>query len=312
MVEESILARPRPARSRGEIRRPGRGLVEVIVIVGILGFAALAVMMALPRGRETSRMAGCQNNLMHLGVGLQMYHQASRHYPSVPSLGGSGGDGPIKAMLDALLIPDLLELRDPAKPPKASQSPPRGTRVPGLACPSDPYAMVRSSRPIISYRANTGDDPGGLGGPFQPGREMTSAEIEAADGLSYTAAFAERLTGDGRDGQPSPPNYATSPGPVTLGGCPRSPRESWRGDAGADWAEASWRSSLYSHALTPNATPSCIAEGGRTGLMGASSGHVNRVNTLMMDGSLRVIIPSIDPRIWSGLGTVGRPPDPAP
>ena len=39
-------------------------------------------------------------------------------------------------------------------------------------------------------------------------------------------------------------------------------------------------------------------------MMGASSGHVDRVNVLMMDGSLRAITPSIDPKVWGSLGTV--------
>lgn len=288
-------------------RRPGRGLVEVIVVVAILGFAGLWVLMALPRGRETARMAGCQKNLMHLGVGLQMYHQLAGHYPEVPSPLGPGGDGPIKAMLDALVVPDLLELQDPAKPPKPSQSPPRGSRVPGLACPSDPNAMGSSTLPVVSYRANTGNDPAGKGGPFEPGRAITSSRIEAADGLAYTAGFAERSVGDRRDGEPTPWNYATSPASLNRGGCPELPADRWRGDAGSDWFEASWRSTLYGHLLVPNASRSCIAEDGRTGLMGASSGHVNRVNVLMMDGSLKVVSPSIDPKIWEAMGTVGTP-----
>ena len=99
-----------------------------------------------------------------------MYHQATSHYPTVPALAGSTDDGPIKAMLDSLVIPDLLDLRDPSIPLKPGQPPPTGLRVPGLACPSDPNAMIARSLPIISYRANTGDDVRGLGGPFQPGR----------------------------------------------------------------------------------------------------------------------------------------------
>ena len=39
--------------------------------------------------------------------------------------------------------------------------------------------------------------------------------------------------------------------------------------------------------------------------MGASSGHANRVNVLMMDGSLRGVTPTIDPKVWQAMGTVG-------
>ena len=288
-------------------RRAGRGIVEVVAVVGIVGFFAVLAMMALPRGRETSRMVSCQRSLMQVGVGLQLYHQGARHYPTVPPLGSKGGEGPIKVLLESLAIPDLLDLSDPSKPPKPGQASPAGLRVPGLTCPSDPNAMGRPALALISYRANTGDDPAGLGGPFQPGRAMTSEQVEAADGLAYTAAFAERLVGDGRDGHPDPANYGLTPGPVDFGGCVEIPADRWRGDAGSDWAEASWRSTLYSHAPLPNAARSCVAEDGRTAWMGASSGHVNRINVLMMDGSVKGVTPTIDPKIWAGLGSVGIP-----
>ncbi len=287
-------------------RRRGLGVVEVIVIFAIMGFVAILFLMSLPRGRESARMATCQRNLMQIGHGLALYHQLQRHYPTVPALGGREGDSPLKAMLDSFAVPDLLELHDPSNPPKASQAPPSGIRVPGLACPSDPNAMTGPSSAVVSYRANAGDDRAGLDGPFAPGRTTTSAEVEAADGQGYTAAVAERLVGDGKDRHPALQNYARVPGPVPPAGCPRTPADRWQGDAGASWAEASWRSTLYNHTMTPDAPASCIAEDGKTAAIGASSGHVHRVNVLMMDGSLRVVSPSIDPKIWAGMGTVGR------
>jgi hypothetical protein len=292
-------------RRIGPDRRYGRGAIEVIVVAGIIGFALLLVLMALPRGRETSRMAGCQNNLRLIGIGLQMYHQANRHYPGVAPLVGPAGDGPIKAMLDAFVIPDLLELRDLTKPPKPSQAPPRGTRVPGLSCLSDMNTTAGHFASTVSYRACTGDNPGGRGGVFEPGRLLTSAEIEAADGLGFTAAFAERLVGDGQDRRQDTWNYATCPGPVGERGCPEATPDRWRGDAGSDWAEAAWRSTLYNHTLAPNAGPSCIATDRRSALMGASSGHPNRINVLLMDASLRGVTPTIDLKVWRALGTVG-------
>ena len=277
------------------------------MVVGILGFAAVLVLMALPRGREASRLVSCQKNLKQIGDGLQLYHQLYQHYPTVPELSDSVVDGPIKTMLDAFVIPDFNELGNKSEPPKPTRHPAKGSRVPGLACVSDPNAMADPFAPTISYRANTGDDPSGLGGPFQPGRVMTSTRIEAADGLSYTAGFAERLVGDGRDRQPALWNYATSPGPIGEGGCPGAPSDRWKGDAGTDWAEGSWRSTLYNHILAPNASPSCLSEDRRTARMGASSSHINRVNVLMMDGSLRGITPTIDPTVWRAMGTVGEP-----
>ncbi|WP_435005810.1 DUF1559 domain-containing protein [Tundrisphaera lichenicola] len=277
----------------------------MIVVVGLLAFFLMWVFIALPQGREKSRMVGCQQNLMQIGKGLELYHQANRRFPSVPELGTRAGTSPIQAMLEGLVLPDLTGISDTKTPPKPTTAPPRGTRVPGLACPSDSNAMAGLFDGPISYRANTGASTSGQGGPFAPGRSTSIPEVEAADGLAYTASFAERLVGNGRDGQPARENYARPLGPIGPDGCPSLGDDLWKGDAGSDWAEASWRSTLYGHALTPNATPSCIAEDGRTAAIGASSAHPNRVNVLMLDGSLRGITPTIDPKIWRAMGTIG-------
>jgi type II secretory pathway pseudopilin PulG len=286
-------------------RRYGRGPVEVMVVAGIGAFALMIVLVALPKGRESARMATCQKNLMQIGVGLQMYQQAQGHYPTVPNRNGTTGDSPILALFNAFVVPDLLEMKDPSNAPKPSRTPPRGTRVPGLTCPSDSNAFGGPTFPYISYRANTGDSSAGVGGPFQPGRTFTSGEIERADGLSFTAAYAERLVGDRRDGSPASCDYATSPGPIVEAKCPECSLNRWRGDAGSDWAESSWKSTLYNHVLTPNALRSCIADDDRSALMGASSSHVDRINVLMMDGSLKGVTPTIAPKVWQALGTVG-------
>jgi len=278
--------------------------------VGVVGFGLVCLLVSLPRWRETARMAGCQQNLMRIGVGLQLYHQAARRYPTVPTLGGSVGDSPFKAMLDSLALPDFLELKDPGSKPKPTVAAARGVRVPGLSCPSDPHAMTRLFNAPISYRGNAGDTPDGLHGPFEPGRVVTAAGVEAADGLSFTAAFAERLVGDGRDDHPAPINYASTPGPV--GGLDNSIGP-WRGDAGSDWAEAAWRSTLYNHALMPGSpAPSRIAVDGGTAAIGASSAHPNRINVLLLDGSLRVVTPTINPDVWRALATTGVESAPTP
>jgi type II secretory pathway pseudopilin PulG len=309
MIQFLTLKKPgirKFCRSRLEIRRRyGRGPVELIVVTGIIAFALMIVLVSLPKGRESARLAGCQKNMMQIGLGLQMYHQAQGRFPTVATLGGSTGDSPIQALFDAFVIPDLLELQDPSKPPRPSQVPPRASRVPGLTCPSDSNAVGGPTSPFNSYRANTGDSPAGFGGPFQPGRSIDSDQIQRADGLSFTAAYAERLVGDHHDGTATPCDYAVLPGPISEANCPDCPLDLWRGDAGAAWADSSWKSSLYSHVLTPNAAKSCIAEDSRTALMGASSEHVNRVNVLMMDGSLKGVTPGIHPKVWQALGTVG-------
>ena len=296
---------------RGSTRR-GLGGVEVIVIVALVGFLVLCVLIVLPKGRETSRMAGCQRNLMRIGVAAQLYEQANRRYPTVPPLGDpAGGDSPVHAMLKALTIPDFLDLREATQPPKPSEAPGIGARVAGLVCPSDPQSGSRIITAALSYRANVGDRTDGSNGPFSPGALAGSSTVEAADGLSFTAGFAERLIGTGRNGEPRPMNYALVRGTVAEPcDLSRGDDRRWRGDAGTSWAEPGWRSAAYGHVTAPNASMTCVADDGRTATMTAGSAHPGRINVWMLDGSLRGVTPSIHLSVWRAMGSVGSPPPP--
>jgi hypothetical protein len=267
--------------------------------------------MALPRGRETARLAACEKNLMQIGIALAVYDQAVGHLPLVPALGGGGTDrrdGPLVTLLEGLGLVDFAELTDAKHPPpKQPGLLPSERPIPGFVCPSDLNAQGDRFPAPISYRATTGDTPDGQGGAFAPGRRVALAEIEAGDGLSFTAAFAERLVGDHQTGTPSTANYALVPGPLGGDACPPAAPPAWRGDAGSSWIAADWRSTLYNHALLPNATPSCLAEDGRAAFLGGSSGHVNRVHVLACDGGVRGFTPRVDPKIWRGWATTHTP-----
>ena len=145
----------------------------------------------------------------------------------------------------------------------------------------------------ISYRACTGELPSGENGAFSIGRVISLREIQDRDGLSFTAAFSERLLGDNLPGYPAAYNYGIVQGPLPALACPaQSSAIEWRGDAGSSWVRSDYRSTLYNHALTPGGQPSCIDTRGRAAFMGASSGHVAGVNLLLFDGRVTVIKPS--------------------
>lgn len=285
---------------------------EVIVVLVLVCVVSLFLLMALPRQRETARYAGCQKNLKQIGVALALYDQAAGHLPLVPDLtvaDTSRAASPLKALLEKLAIPDLTELSDAKNPPPRQAGLSVAERpLPGFICASDPNATAGLFPAPISYRATTGDAPDGRNGAFAPGRRVTLAEIEASDGSSYTAAFAERLVGDNRANTPSPVNYANMPGPWNQGGCPEAPDSAWRGDAGSSWIASSWRTTLYNHALLPNAFPSCLTEDGRSAYLGASSGHLQGVNVLFCDGSVRTITPQVDAKIWRDWATFTNRP----
>jgi prepilin-type processing-associated H-X9-DG protein len=283
------------ARKKGPARPARRGLsaIELLIVLVLVVFVVLCVLMILPRQRETARMAACQQNLMEIGEALALYDQSQRFLPQVPPLReelAEQRDSPLKALLVQLGLPDLNNHGE--------------RRVPGFLCPSDPHAMAGSFPAPVSYRACTGASADGQGGAFAPGRHISVAQVEAADGTSYTAGFAERLVGDNQNQHPAPANYALAPGPLAGTGCPSLAPSAWRGDAGRSWVASNWQSTLYNHALTPGAAPSCIASDRRSAFMGAASGHTSGVNVLFLDGSARTFTRTIDPAIWREWATV--------
>jgi hypothetical protein len=288
--------------------RSGVTPVEVIVVIVVLSVVVLIAFMALPRQRENARLAGCRQNLTLIGRALVLYDSSERTLPSVPRLsrGMPVGPGPLKQVLQALVLPDFTELAERRRPPPhVPGEVPNDGPIAGFVCQSDPNAITPGAFPApISYRATTGDQPDGWNGGFAPGSNVQLAEIDSGDGLSFTAAFSERLVGNRRNRSRRTMNYAIAPGPLTALGCPTTTDDAWRGDAGRSWAEATWRSTLYNHALEPNASGSCLASDSGTALMGASSGHTRGVNVLIFDGSVRTVAPTVDLNVWKALATI--------
>jgi hypothetical protein len=290
-------------------------VVEVVVLLILIGATAVLLLMGVSRAREQARLVGCRKNLGQIGVALSLYDQIHHHLPLLgPPRAPEGADaprspGPLKILLETLELPDLTELRDASsRPARRPGQVPGEIPVPGFVCGSDPNALAGRFAAPINYRAVTGGDLGGTNGAFAPGRTISLAAIEAGDGLSYTAAFSERMVGDGQAGHPAPHNYQLAALPLPAQGCPSSSDpSSWRGDAGSSWAWCDYRSTLYNHALLPDASPSCVARDGRTAFMGASSGHIRGVHLLMLDGSVTLVRPAIDRKIWGEFAKVGPP-----
>ena len=307
---------PHPLVLGSTAPRCGLSAPEVLVVLVIVFFIALFVLMGLTRQRESARFAGCQRNLMQIGAAVALYDQSAGHLPEVPDLARAdrqATSAPLKALLEELGVPDLSGLTSEKKrPPRVPNLIIEERRIPGFLCGSDLNATGGPFPAPVSYRATTGDGPDRGNGGFAPGRRINLADIENRDGTGFTAAFAERLVGDSRDHTKAPMNYTAVSGPVSSGGCPSVDLTAWRGDAGSSWAVAGWATTLYNHALTPNASPSCVDADGRTALMGASSGHVRGVNVLLFDGSVRTFTPQVDPNIWRGWATIGEPPASSP
>src|SRR5271157_3869422 len=308
----------RPSVARPGSCRDGLTVIDLIVVLFLVTVLMLVMLMAMPRGREQARLLACQKNLAQIGLALALYDQTQHQLPTIDRPGHiddserDGSPGPLKILLQTLRQADFLGLAPNATPPHPTGPVPGEVLVPGFICSSDPNATAGLFQAPISYRGNTGGDHLGRSGVFAPGRRTSLAEIEQEDGSSYTAAFSERLVGDRFDGHPSLRDYAAAAGPLPVGACSliglddRAAR--WRGDAGSSWMVAGYRSTLYNHALQPGSPLSCVALDGESAYMGASSGHSRGVNLLMLDGSVKLVLPSIDSKVWRNFAALADPP----
>jgi Protein of unknown function (DUF1559) len=295
--------------------RRGLSLIEFLVIFAIFSLVLLVLLMVATRGRETARLASCRMNLAQIGLALALYDQNYRSLPTVTELAPFDPAGlkearspsPLRTLLETFQLPDLTEVRDPKTVPGARPGQlPGEMPVPGFVCPSDPHATGGLFAAPISYRAVTGDAPTGQNGAFAPGRTINLRGVEATDGQSFTAGFSERLVGDGQSAHTQLNNYQVVTGPLSPPGCPmNADPTSWRGDAGSSWRASDYRSTLYNHALPPNGQSSCLASDGKSAFMGASSGHTRGINMLLLDGSVNLVRPSIDPVVWREFAKIG-------
>ena len=298
----------------------GYTAADLLVALVLIAVFVLLVLMAMPRSREQARLTACQKNLSQIGLALALYDQLQGRLPTtghpaaIDTPGRDQDPGPLKTLLETFGLESFQALAPKAPPPSSSGRAPGEVPVPGFICSSDPHATAGLFRAPISYRATTGGDHMGKNGVFAPSRRISLADVEQADGSSFTAGFSERLVGDNVADHVSPANFAVSSIPLPSQGCSSAwlaeVGAKWYGDAGSSWAVAGYRSTLYNHALAPRAPVSCVGADGQAAFMGSSSGHVRGVNLLMLDGSVKLVLPTIDPVIWKEFATI-RDPDPA-
>lgn len=203
-------------------------LIELLVVLAILAVLIGLLLPAVQKVREAAARIKCANNLKQLGLALHNYHGANSCFPP-----GRGTPLPGIFSAHAYLLPyleqDNLWYRiDFSTPPAAFalgngfvydgavNYPAATTSVRFLLCPSDAADRVPGSPyGATSYAANAGSGAVAAGslsaadGVFYQGSTVRFTDL--FDGSSNTAAFSERLLGDGRD---KPPADAHRPMPT--------------------------------------------------------------------------------------------------
>jgi prepilin-type processing-associated H-X9-DG protein len=149
-------------------------------------------------------------------------------------------------------------------------------------------------------------------GAFVLGRAQTFATLR--DGSSNTAAASEQHIGPAGGGAstrmgaapPFEPRLLAAIGstPLSDAGCANP--TGWRLDKGYGWWDGDYRTTLYNHYLTPNATRfDCwqTSPPHNPAIKAARSFHPGGANVLFCDGHVQFVKDSVNVTTWRALGT---------
>jgi prepilin-type N-terminal cleavage/methylation domain-containing protein len=155
-------------------------LVELLVVIAIIGILVALLLPAIQAAREAARRAQCQSHLKNIGLALQNYHSANKHFPKGFVNTGAGAIEAWswstfllpyleeQAIFDQLrpapewIVPvdanrtgkrNLADVLAAVKAGKTSELVPLQTPLPVFRCPSD------STPPLIPVDSKTEVDP---------------------------------------------------------------------------------------------------------------------------------------------------------
>lgn len=296
-------------------------LVELLVVIAIIGVLVALLLPAVQAAREAARRMQCGNNLKQLGLALHNYHDT---YKTIPIADVDGTVNPVSAharLLPYLEQSPLYALVDFNVPYNhVNNVAARNTDVSVFRCPSDPSRLPTALGGRNNYYWNAGSGivmyaSGATGQPPSNGiiwHNQTFKFADIIDGLSNTAAFGEKMTGDGSNGLSSPRTDTFQPGtyPATADEAMQQCNavnvadlsKQGYSNVGGPWLQQYHSTNQYNHVLPPNGR-SCMYPPGRIATT-ANSQHPGGIQVTLCDGSVRFIANTIDIGIWRGLGSI--------
>lgn len=336
-------------------RRRGFTLIELLVVLFIISILLALIFPAIQRARATARRTQCQQRLHQIGAAMAAFESAQRRLPrlyrhdNLPFAANQyySPHTELLPYLDQQVLHDRIDFKLPADDcdliglsgclhtwANAQHAEVAAVRLEMFLCPADPRAAVGAGN---SYRVNVGSgiawtklpwESLSASGPFISESREPLSSAGLRDGSTYTAAWSEKLIGDGNGNLVSPrtdmlddlahsclPPAASPPVPELFtdqfAKCCQSldptttPHDSF---AGYTWFITGPRHAWYNHVLPPNvAAPDCLAHAmistADFGAFSARSFHPGGVNVLMMDASARFVSDNVSLRTWRALGT---------
>lgn len=316
---------------------------ELLVVIAVVGLLVSLIMPAVQSSRDRARSAHCAHNLHQIGIACQNFESTYQRFPPTDLLHNldriQAGEWPSPnihpvsaqyALLPFLDQGDLYRQFDfngdrwvmGTDPPTTSknQSLLLSVRISVFSCVSDQVAAGDTSY-LISDGTSAGGYTTDLTTPSNTvflgfGSNSGTSAAQIVDGLSNTAAFAERLVGDKDPSRFTPARDWPYVGGVNL---PMRPddfvalcsRPMLRNQPHVSFCSSPWLfgglgSTTYNHMLPPNSRiPDCsyhVPYG--VGAYSARSLHPGGVFVLMADGGGRFISEQIDLIVWRALGTI--------
>ncbi len=293
-------------------RRRGFTLIELLVVIAIIAILIALLLPAVQQAREAARRTQCRNNLHQLGLALHNYHDVMDCFPF--GQGGSGGKYSAISMLlpyfDQGPLYNQIDFNIDAM--AAGNQTARQVEIPMLKCPSDFANQQPQTGGALSYCGNKGSDivfTSSNNGLFY--RDSVIRFRDLTDGTSTTAAFAERLLGDGNNGGVSPDSdtFRSTMNPSTQDEAIQlcdaiditNLANQFPTHMGAPWIHGQH---TYQHVNTPNSR-SCGFQVPPVGkaTMSCSSRHEGGVHILLCDGGARFVSENIDLQTWRAVGS---------
>ena len=311
----------------------GFTLLELLVVLAVISILLALLLPAVQHAREAARRTQCKNNLKQLGVALHNYAAAHAVFPPPACLPigvffeSWSAHARLLAYLEQGNVQNLIDWNQGwnTQPSVPAQ------KIAVFLCPSEVNPNANVSAGITFYPTNYGVNAGTwlvfnpLGNPQSDGVFFANCRISfdsLRDGASNTLAMSEvksfqpRLADANNPSAPGAPPPAAPGAIAALGGI-------FELTGHTEWAEGETSETGFTTTFAPN-TLVPYATGGKNydvdftsmregegpsptaityAAITSRSYHAGIVHVLLLDGSVRPVMSSIDLAVWRALGT---------